>query len=78
MPSAPPLNLKVLPNAFNASSLAPKALATSTCTTPIGVAVVVIIASFGGSVAYDYTISDAVKSTLNNWFSDTPEQKQQI
>ena len=51
--------------------------ATVLATTPIGVAVVVIIASFGGSMAYDYTISDAVKSTLNNWFSDTPEQKQQ-
>ena len=48
--------------------------ATVLATTPIGVAVVVIIASFGGSVAYDYTISDAVKSTLNNWFSDTHEQ----
>jgi hypothetical protein len=35
---------------------------------------VVIGASFGGSIVYDYTISDAVKSTLNNWFSDTPEQ----
>jgi hypothetical protein len=32
--------------------------ATVLATTPIGVAVVVIIASFGGSVAYDYTISD--------------------
>jgi hypothetical protein len=28
-------------------------------------------------VFYDYAISDTVKSTLNNWFSDTPEQKQQ-
>jgi uncharacterized membrane-anchored protein len=32
---------------------------------PIGIAIVVIGASFGGSMAYDYTISDAVKSTLN-------------
>jgi hypothetical protein len=31
----------------------------------------------GGSAFYDNTISDTVKSTLNNWFSDTPEQKQQ-
>jgi hypothetical protein len=45
--------------------------------TPIGVAIVVIGASFGGSVFYDYAISDTVKSTLNSWFSDTPEQKQQ-
>jgi hypothetical protein len=45
--------------------------------TPIGVAIVVIGASFGGSAFYDYAISDTVKSTLNNWFSDTPEQKQQ-
>jgi hypothetical protein len=43
--------------------------------TPIGVAIVVIGASFGGSAFYDYAISDTVKSTLNNWFSDTPEQK---
>jgi hypothetical protein len=44
---------------------------------PIGIAIVVIGASFGGSAFYDYAISDTVKSTLNNWFSDTPEQKQQ-
>ena len=49
------------------------ALATL-ASTPIGIAMVVIGASFGGSIVYDYTISDAVKSTLNNWFSDTPEQ----
>jgi hypothetical protein len=30
MPSAPPLNLKILSIAFNASSLAPKTLAVST------------------------------------------------
>ncbi|VVM19510.1 hypothetical protein BSPWISOXPB_5751 [uncultured Gammaproteobacteria bacterium] len=44
---------------------------------PIGIAIVVIGASYGGSAFYDNTISDTVKSTLNNWFSDTPEQKQQ-
>jgi hypothetical protein len=34
------------------------ALATL-ASTPIGVAIVVIGASFGGSIVYDYTISDA-------------------
>jgi hypothetical protein len=34
----------------------------------------IFVVSFGGSIVYDNTISDAVKSTLNNWFSDTPEQ----
>jgi hypothetical protein len=66
------LNLKILSIAFNASSLAPKTLAVSTCAEKT-----VPSASFGGSAFYDYAISDTVKSTLNNWFSDTPEQKQQ-
>jgi hypothetical protein len=35
--------------------------------TPIGVAIVVIGASFGGSAFYDYAISDTVKSTLVNF-----------
>jgi hypothetical protein len=48
------------------------ALVAVSISNPIGIAIVVIGASFGGSMAYDYTISDTVKSTLNNWFSDTP------
>jgi hypothetical protein len=49
------------------------ALATL-ASTPIGIAMVVIGASFGGSIVYDYTISDAVKSTL--WLF-LPMQKKQ-
>ncbi len=48
----------------------------STLSAPVTAALVIVgggLASFG----YDNTISDTVKSTLNNWFSDTPEQKQQ-
>ncbi|SHN92438.1 hypothetical protein [bacterium endosymbiont of Bathymodiolus sp. 5 South] len=53
------------------------ALVAVSISNPIGIAIVVIGASYGGSAFYDNTISDTVKSTLNNWFSDTPEQKQQ-
>jgi hypothetical protein len=42
------------------------ALVAVSISNPIGIAIVVIGASYGGSAFYDNTISDTVKSTLNN------------